>query len=561
MINEQATGTVDGIGKQDHSYCAEYWIVGPPGTGKTTTISRQVNRAAREFGSSAVLVTSFSRAAAAELADCDLPIPPDNLGTLHSHCFHALGRPQIAEAHVTEWNRLHPQLALTPVRGHARLDGEEALEEDPGNNQHAGDALLRELNRYRGLTIERERWPARLGEFEQRWSRYKRERRLLDFTDLIETSLVEIPLVPGNPAVIFVDEAQDLNVMQLRLVRKWGERAHYTLLAFDDDQTIHSFMGANPEAILDAGIPEDHKVILRQSHRVPRSIHELANGLVRRISRRQQKDHLPRNAEGSVHRLTGTYKSPEYAILSSAIKHIERGHSVMFLASCAYMLRPLIEVLRKNAIPFHNPYRKQNGFWNPLRIGPNSVTRRMLALLVAHPQYGEGQRQWTHHDVRLWTEFVGDGVLRPGARDSLAAADGRAAVTVAHLAELFAPEPLSSLLAALEGHWKALLNWWCAHIGSNYRNRIQFPASVVARRGTPALVEQPKITVGTIHSVKGGEADVVYLFPDLSRAGNEQYHNPGTSRDSILRVVYVGATRARETLYICQPAGAMALSF
>jgi DNA helicase-2/ATP-dependent DNA helicase PcrA len=117
------------------------------------------------------------------------------------------------------------------------------------------------------------------------------------------------------------------------------------------------------------------------------------------------------------------------------------------------------------------------------------------------------------------------------------------------------------LLAALEGHWKALLNWWCAHIDSNYRNRIQFPASVVGRRGTPALVEQPKIIVGTIHSVKGGEADVVYLFPDLSRAGNEQYHNPGASRDSILRVVYVGATRARETLYMCQPAGAMAVSF
>jgi flagellar biosynthesis GTPase FlhF len=49
MPNKQATGTVDGIGKQDHSDSAEYWIVGPPGTGKTTTISRQVNLAAREW--------------------------------------------------------------------------------------------------------------------------------------------------------------------------------------------------------------------------------------------------------------------------------------------------------------------------------------------------------------------------------------------------------------------------------------------------------------------------------------------------------------------------------
>jgi ATP-dependent exoDNAse (exonuclease V) beta subunit len=44
---------------------------------------------------------------------------------------------------------------------------------------------------------------------------------------------------------------------------------------------------------------------------------------------------------------------------------------------------------------------------------------------------------------------------------------------------------------------------------------------------------------------------VVYLFPDLSRAGDEQYQIAGSPRDSVIRVFYVGATRARETLYIC----------
>ena len=80
---------------------------------------------------------------------------------------------------------------------------------------------------------------------------------------------------PGNPSVIFADEAQDLNVMQLRLVRKWGDRAQYSVLAFDDDQTIHSFLGASPEAILNADVPDDRKVILRQSHRVPQAVHQV----------------------------------------------------------------------------------------------------------------------------------------------------------------------------------------------------------------------------------------------------------------------------------------------
>ena len=33
-----------------------------------------------------------------ELAGRDLPVEPDRVGTLHSHCYHALGAPQIAEA-------------------------------------------------------------------------------------------------------------------------------------------------------------------------------------------------------------------------------------------------------------------------------------------------------------------------------------------------------------------------------------------------------------------------------------------------------------------------------
>src|SRR5579862_1388839 len=54
---------------------AEYRIFGPPGTGKTTYLSKQVKNAAERFGSDSVLVTSFTRAAAAELVGRDLPLP------------------------------------------------------------------------------------------------------------------------------------------------------------------------------------------------------------------------------------------------------------------------------------------------------------------------------------------------------------------------------------------------------------------------------------------------------------------------------------------------------
>jgi ATP-dependent exoDNAse (exonuclease V) beta subunit len=78
--------------------------------------------------------------------------------------------------------------------------------------------------------------------------------------------------------------------------------------------------------------------------------------------------------------------------------------------------------------------------------------------------------------------------------------------------------------------------------------------------GARALMDLPKVVVGTIHSVKGSQADVVYLFPDLSQAGDAQYNRGGAARDSVIRVFYVGLTRAREKLYICGRESNMAVS-
>src|SRR4051812_40285448 len=153
--------SLSGIGERDHSTTSEYRIFGPPGTGKTTNLTRQIRRAVEKFGKDSVLVTSFSRAAAAELAGQDLPLSADRVGTLHSHCWHALGRPRIAEAHVTEWNARNPGLRITPLQRSRKLDGEQA-EEDARSDTASGDYLLGEVNRARGLMLSEAKWPRTL---------------------------------------------------------------------------------------------------------------------------------------------------------------------------------------------------------------------------------------------------------------------------------------------------------------------------------------------------------------------------------------------------------------
>jgi len=533
------------IGHRDHSITAEYRIFGPPGTGKTTNLTRQIRRAVQRFGKDSVLVTSFSRAAAAELAGQDLPVSSDRVGTLHSHCWHALGRPRIAEVFVEEWNRDNPHLRITPAKKERKLDGEES-DEDLIDEVRGGDYWLAELNRSRGMMRSVELWPTALREFAAKWNCYKTANRLMDFCDLIDTAAREIRIAPKRPDVVFADEAQDLNPVQLALVRRWGENAQYFIVAADDDQTIYYWCGATPDAVLDPEIPEDHKIFLKESHRVPRTVHARATRLIHQVTRRQEKAYNPRPEDGMCVDISrGGYKSPEYWILKTIMQHLENGQKVMLLASCSYMLHPAIAVLRQWGIPFHNPYRKSAGFWNPLRRGrTGSSTNRILSLLDHQP--------WTHGDLKLWAEWLNPkGTLRTGAKELIEASDDSLPVTAERLDELFESAAFELLLAA-SADSRQLVQWWARRVAPEFHARVQFPITTALAGGPDALKESPRVIVGTIHSVKGGEADVVFLFPDVSPAGDAAYRKHGPQRDSVIRLFYVGMTRARHTLYVCQ---------
>ena len=107
-----------------------------------------------------------------------------------------------------------------------------------------------------------------------------------------------------------------------------------------------------------------------------------------------------------------------------------------------------------------------------------------------------------------------------------------------------AAEPFATLEQAVA--------WFATRLMTARRSVGQFAAELVTRAGLAALDEQPSVIVGTIHSVKGGEADDVILFPDLSVAGWGAWLTD-TGREEIRRLIYVGATRARRGLYLAAP--------
>lgn len=528
----------------------EFRIFGPPGTGKTTYLTRQVGLAANKFGADKVIVTSFTKAAAAELAGRDLPLPRSALGTLHAHCYRSLGQPTIAESKASEWNEQYRDTGWTISGSKNLLD--EGIEERDGSD---GDKHLELYSRERNRGLNKAQICALnpMSEtFITAWEHWKEETGYLDFTDLLERCLEDTHFAPGRPEVIFVDEAQDHTRLQLQLVRKWGRHCDHFVVSGDDDQCIYTFTGATPAAFLDPPSPPDRKRVLSQSYRVPRAVHEFSQTWIGQVSRREDKAYQPRAAEGLVRKGWGTWEDPRPALFD-AKQYVDSGKRVMFLAACSYMLQPLIRELRSRGIAYYNPYRVSRGDWNPLRIGENTTAYKIMAFLAPHPVMGSRERPWTVGDLKRWSSLVSaEDIFVRGAKTAIKEAEPKTQVTMDHLRQWIAPPALRTIVSLMAEDHGEYLAWLQRHALKGSQEVVKYVVAA-ARRSVDQLVNPPQVIVGTIHSVKGGEADVVYLFPDLSPQGYESWQSSGESRDSVVRQFYVGITRAKEALIICQP--------
>lgn len=533
----------------------EHRIHGPPGTGKTTTLAHWVGKAAERFGSDAVLVSSFTRAAAVEIASRGLAVDKDNVGTLHALCYRALGRPKIAEDSLDDWNEYAPEYRLSKGAGGAKIAedagsfiGEQATE---------GDELNMVCQTLRARMVDSERWPERAKAFYERWKAWKRDTGIMDFTDLIEIGKETLPRAPGNIAVGFFDEAQDLSPLELSLARQWASSMEYVVMVGDADQCIYTFKGSTPRAFLEPEIPAQNNRVLAQSHRVPRAVHARAKALIEQCSYRYPTEYLPRDADGSVTMSSGS--SRRYLQLVDEIEDQPPFGSVMILASCSFMLTGVIRELRARGVSFHNPYRKTNGAWNPMRGG----VERIRALLAPFQNKADDQRRlWTWGELHQFVEpLSAKGVIQRGGKETVAAyaKDRRTEkqnVTNGDLRTVFEHDALAELLACRND--KERMRWLDKRLLGSQREKFDYAFSIARRNGEQRLFTEPSVVVGTIHSVKGAQADTVFLMPDLSAQGFDEWRRTGDGRDSVLRLMYVGMTRAKDSLVLCSPSGPLA---
>lgn len=524
-------------------------IIGPPGTGKTTHLARQVSRAVEKFGRDQVIVSSLTRTAAHEIASRGLDVDPQHVGTLHSICYRALGSPPLVHKTVAGFNETY-RLNLS-----AGAAGGEVDDLDERSERSGADELLEAMTLYRVRCVDRSLWRSDVLAFADKWDAWKGATGTVDFTDMIEHALTRLPEGPHGPcSALFYDEAQDGSRLELRLLDQWARHADHSIIVGDDDQNLYSWRGASVKAFREWS---ERKITLSQSHRLPRAVHSAAQRWVAQIQYREPKEYAPRDADGSVTEADHSARWPE-TLLDEIAEHTSAGRDVMVLTSCGYMLTPLLKELRSTGTPFHNPFRIKRGDWNPLRISPRRPTpaSRVLAFSrTSRDTWNGAARLWTWEELSSWAEHLKAATsLRHGGKAALKSEPATAGrtPTLEELERIFQPEALA---AALTGD----LGWYISATLESHRKPLEFPAAVLRKHGPRAVEESPHLVVGTIHSVKGGQADVVYLFPDLSPSAWSELD--GDNPDSVYRTYYVGLTRARESVVLCSPCSGMAVDW
>ena len=115
----------------------------------------------------------------------------------------------------------------------------------------------------------------------------KKMYKLHDFTDMLELFVHQAPTFKHRFKLTFLDEAQDLSPLQWDIAHILDGMSDKMYCAGDDDQAIYCWAGADVDHFinLDGG-----SEILETSFRIPQEIHNVAENISKRISRRFPSD-------------------------------------------------------------------------------------------------------------------------------------------------------------------------------------------------------------------------------------------------------------------------------
>ncbi len=399
---------------------------------------------------------------------------------------------------------------------------------------------------------------------------------------------------------VLVDEYQDTNHAQYRLLQLLTEEHGNLMVVGDEDQSIYGFRHADIRNILDfeRDFPEAEVVKLEQNYRSTQTILSAANAVVERNRERRPKQLWTEIAGGEPVRLSEL--SDEHEEARWVVGEIERlgeeeGVSREDVA-VFYRTNAMSRVLEDTLVRFELPYQVIGGtkFYERaevkdaiayLSLLANPADQVSFARIVNSPRRGIGNtsqgRLASHANttgLSIWE--VAERVEEvPGLGAAAVKAVSRFHETMEGLAARADEAPVSELLEAVlreTGYLDALaaertieaegraenleeLVGMAGEFDANHELEGEGESSPLEEflqqislftQQDDLRAEESLITLMTLHNAKGLEYDTVFLlgcedgaFPHmraLEEGGEEEER----------RLCYVGITRARKRLYL-----------
>ena len=342
---------------------------------------------------------------------------------------------------------------------------------------------------------------------------FKEHTKMIEFHDMIE--LFEKKDRMNNPdslisgvEAVFLDEAQDLSPSQFDMFFYIEKNCKRSYIAGDDDQTIYTFQGADPNIFINLQGKFDNQI---QSHRVPRKIHAKALEVLRQIDNRLDKSWDARKAEGELF---------EHYHLDN-IDFTEGNWMVLA------MTNKLLDEIEKHFFRVGIRFKRKGN-----KILTNDILKSYQTWILL--QKGDSVKE---EDAKtMYKEFIRykDGHVAHG----FSSGDSLEGIEYVSLNEL---KKDHGLLAS--GSWE--------QFKINEDTKIYMKTLL---KKSDDLMNNSKIELSTIHGSKGRECDNVVLFTDYGTEGQWlPYQEAQRNPDAQHRLIFVGITRAKQRLYIMAP--------
>lgn len=495
-------------------------IFGPPGTGKTTRLLKEMESAFIDgVTPSEVGFFSFTNQAAMEARTRAMNKFPQfphkdfhSFRTLHSLAYRLLGGAKSKPCmNFYDWKNFSKVVGF-PMTGNASRLWDDTPNRD---NITKGDRLRAwvDLARLKGVSLE-EIWKKasidNIGIFELRHfsktlENFKKANGVLDFCDMLEmaTNVEEFPKFK----VLFIDEAQDLSALQWNFVDRLVYNAERTFVAGDDDQAIFTWAGADVERF--KGFPGEHEV-LGITYRLPQVIHNLAQTMRKRITGSVPKTWRSKIIHGSV-KYHNRFNTSSINLREGTWLLLVRNNS---------MLQPLADALKKEGHFFESR-------------GEIGLPRGVVLAIHSWERLRNGKSISMSDAVNMYEFMRAHRGVKMGGKTDLKKAEGE--LTLERLEAEF------GLLRTKEDIW---------HVALDLLPRETANYIIHCLKNGEKILREPRIRLTTIHGAKGSEADNVFIFTDMSRKTNDTYRKNVADE---FRVWYVAVTRAKQNLHICHP--------